>query len=206
MKCKNNILNFNEPAPLQVILPEGQYLINSSDPLLDFTSIIDTAMNAISIATISVSYNELTNKIVFEVANDGSPNITIPASTPMAKVLGITEDLLVPGTATPTSPSGQVDLSGYSNVYIHSKEVADVHGIDGDSGLIALVDPISLADAPFGSYAYKQENDDELASIVYEDARNLKRIRIVLRDNLGNKLPIGTHTMNIVLKIYLASG
>ncbi len=203
---QNNILDFNEPAPLQVILPEGQYLINSSNPLLDFTSIIDTAMNAISIATISVSYNELTNKIVFEVANDGSPNITIPASTPMAKVLGITSDLTIPATATPTSPTGQVDLSGYSNVYIHSKEVADVHGIDGDSGLIALVDPISLADAPFGSYAYKQENDDELASIVYEDARNLKRIRIVLRDNLGNKLPIGTHTMNIVLKIYLASG
>jgi hypothetical protein len=63
-----------------------------------------------------------------------------------------------------------------------------------------------LSDAPFGAYAYKQENDDELASIVYEDIRNLSRLRIVLRDNLGNKLPIGTHTMNIVLKIYLASG
>jgi len=203
---QNNILDFNEPAPLQVILPEGQYLINSSNPLLDFTSILETAMTSVSVATISVSYNELTNKIVFEVANDGSPNITIPASTPMASVLGITEDLTIPATATPTSPSGQVDLSGYQNVYVHSKEIADTHGIDGDSGLIALTDPVSLADAPFGSYAYKQENDDELASIVYEDVRNLSRMRIVLRDNLGNKLPIGTHTMNIVLKIYLASG
>jgi len=203
---QNNILDFNEPAPLQVILPEGQYLINSSNPLLDFTSILETAMTSVSVATISVSYNELTNKIVFEVANDGSPNITIPASTPMASVLGITEDLTIPATATPTSPSGQVDLSGYQNVYVHSKEIDDTHGIDGDSGLIALTDPVSLADAPFGSYAYKQENDDELASIVYEDVRNLSRMRIVLRDNLGNKLPIGTHTMNIVLKIYLASG
>ena len=203
---QNNILNFNEPAPLQVILPEGQYLINSSNPLLDFTSILETAMTSISVATISVSYNELTNKIVFEVANDGSPNITIPASTPMAKVLGITSDLTIPATATPTSPSGLVDLSGYQNVYIHSKEIADTHGIDGDSGLIALVDDISLTNAPFGSYAYKGENDDELASIVYEDVRNLSRLRIVLRDNLGNKLPIGTHTMNVILKIYLASG
>jgi hypothetical protein len=112
--------------------------------------------------------------------------------------------LLVNGVAT--SAPFQVDLSGYQNVYIHSKEVADTHGIDGDNGLIALVDPVSLADAPFGAYAYKQENDDELASIVYEDVRNLSRLRIVLRDNLGNKLPIGTHKMNIVLKIYLASG
>ena len=124
----------------------------------------------------------------------------------MAKVLGITSDLTIPATATPTSPSGLVDLSGYQNVYIHSKEIADTHGIDGDSGLIALVDDISLTNAPFGSYAYKGENDDELASIVYEDVRNLSRLRIVLRDNLGNKLPIGTHTMNVILKIYLASG
>ena len=203
---QNNVLLFTDPSGQVVTLPEGQYLINSSNPLLDFTSILEGLMTSITVATISVSYDELTNKIVFEVANDGSPNITILASSPMASVLGITEDLVVPATATPTSPSGQVDLSGYSNVYIHSKEVADTHGIDGDSGLIALVDPISLTDAPFGAYAYKQENDDELASIVYEDVRNLSRLRIVLRDNLGNKLPIGTHTMNIVLKIYLSSG
>lgn len=203
---QNNILLFTDPSGQVVTLPEGQYLINSSNPLLDFTSILEGLMTSISVATISVSYNELTNKIVFEVANDGSPNITILKDSPMASVLGITEDLVVPATATPTSPSGQVDLSGYQNVYVHSKEVADTHGIDGDSGLIALVDPVSLSDAPFGSYAYKQENDDELASIVYEDVRNLSRLRIVLRDNLGNKLPIGTHTMNIVLKIYLASG
>ena len=203
---QNNVLLFTDPSGQVVTMPEGQYLINSSNPLLDFTSILEGLMTSITVATISVSYDELTNKIVFEVANDGSPNITILASSPMAKVLGITEDLVVPATATPTSPSGQVDLSGYSNVYIHSKEVADTHGIDGDSGLIALVDPISLTDAPFGAYAYKQENDDELASIVYEDVRNLSRLRIVLRDNLGNKLPIGTHTMNIVLKIYLSSG
>jgi hypothetical protein len=115
---QNNILDFIEGGALQITLPEGQYLINSSDPLLDFTSILETAMTSAGVATITVSYNELTNKIVFEVANDGSPNVTIPASTPMADVLGITEDLTILATATPTSPAGQMDLSGKRNCFI----------------------------------------------------------------------------------------
>jgi hypothetical protein len=63
-----------------------------------------------------------------------------------------------------------------------------------------------LVDAPFGGFAYRQNNDDELASIQYDQVRNLSRISIILRDNLGNKLNIGTHKMNVVLKCYLDSG
>ncbi len=208
---QNNTLIIDDGSQKTITLPEGQYLINSSNPALDFTTILQNALNAVSASTFVVSYNELTNKIEFEVTAgfpvvifSNSPPFGLPISN-MADVLGLTENIqiLVGNTE---SAQAQVDLSGYQNVYVHSKEVADTHGIDGDSGLIALVDPISLTDAPFGAYAYKQENDDELASIVYEDVRNLSRLRIVLRDNLGNKLPIGTHTMNIVLKIYLSSG
>ena len=203
---QNNILDFIEGGALQITLPEGQYLINSSDPLLDFTSILETAMTSVGVATITVSYNELTNKIVFEVANDGSPNVTIPASTPMADVLGITEDLTIPATATPTSPSGQMDLSGFQNVYLHSKEIALSHAIDGDFGLISMITPINLSDAPFGSYAYRKNDDDELSQISYDDVRNLKRIRLTLRDNKGNVLPIGTHKVSLTLLAFLASG
>ena len=203
---QNNILVFEEPAPLIVQLPEGQYLINSSNPLLDFTSILENLMTSVSVATISVSYNELTNKIVFEVANDGSPNITIKAISPMAHVLGITEDLVVPATATPTSPVGTMDLSGFQNVYLHSKEIALSHAIDGDFGLISMITPINLSDAPFGSYAYRKNDDDELSQISYDDVRNLKRVRLTLRDNKGNILPIGTHKISLTLLSFLASG
>ena len=206
----NNTLVIFDGFERVVTLPEGQYLINSSNPLLDFTTILENAINAVSTSSVSISYNELTNKIEFEVTA-GTPVSFYSKDEPsfvrssMSDVLGLTQTLQVLVGNT-ESAQAQLDLSGYQNVYVHSKEVADTHGIDGDSGLIALVDPVSLSDAPFGSYAYKQENDDELASIVYEDVRNLSRLRIVLRDNLGNRLPIGTHKMNIVLKIYLASG
>jgi hypothetical protein len=208
---QNNTLNINDGSFRTITLPEGQYLINSSNPLLDFTTILQNALNAVSTSTFVVSYNELTNKIEFEVTAgvpvvlfSSSPPFGVPTSN-MAETLGITSNIQILVGNTESSQE-QLDLSGIQNVYVHSKEIADTHGIDGDSGLIALVDPVNLSNAPYGSYAYKQENDDELASIVYEDVRNLSRIRIILRDNLGNRLPIGTHKMNIVLKIYLASG
>ncbi len=208
---QNNTLIIDDGSQKTITLPEGQYLINSSNPALDFTTILQSAINAVSLSNVVVTYNELTNKIEFEVTA-GVPIVIFSNKLPfglptsnMADVLGLTSNLQILVGNTESSQA-QVDLSGYQNVYVHSKEIADTHGIDGDSGLIALVDPVRLTDAPFGAYAYKPEKDDDLASIVYEDVRSLSRLRIVLRDNLGNKLPIGTHTMNIVLKIYLASG
>ena len=41
-----------------------------------------------------------------------------------------------------------------------------------------------------------------LCEIVYSEPQNLSRIRIVLRDNEGNKLDIGTKNMSVVLKAY----
>jgi len=121
--------------------------------------------------------------------------------------LGLTDNLFVPnGLGAPLPADGTVQLAGYQNVYLHSKEIADTNAIDGDFGLISVVEPISLADTEYNSYAYKQNNDDELAQILYEQPRNLSRIRVTLRDNLGNILPIGTSKINFVLKSYLASG
>lgn len=198
-----NFLNFNVAQPQSVILVEGQYLIGSVNPLLDFVSSLENVINAVSTSTLSIVYNDLTNKLIFNVIS--GQTTTLLASSPMASVLGITNDLVLQ-PLTPTSAQAQVDLSGIQNVYVHSKEIADTHGIDADSGLISLVECVNLSNAPYGSYAYKKNDDDELSSIVYEDIRNLSRLRIVLRDNLGNKLPIGTHKLNVVLKLYLASG
>ena len=213
---QNNRITYDDGTGEKTgILPEGQYLIGSSNPLLDFTTQLTNVINATTAATVQVTYNELTNKFEFACSTPFSfyPNglttgslgpITFPST--MADALGITEELFVPGGLVPTPAQSQADLSGFQNVYVHSKEIALSHAIDGDTGLISVVSPVSLADTPFGGYAYRQNNDDELASIVYDQVRNLSRISIVLRDNLGNKLPIGGHKMNIVLKCYLDSG
>jgi hypothetical protein len=123
----------------------------------------------------------------------------------MADVLGIAEgDESQLGLTTQT-PSYTPALNGLNMVYVQSKDLGEQNGIDGDFGLIPLVESVSLHDAPFGSYAYKQSNDSELSEVRYENPRNLNRINITLRDVEGNKLNIGTNTMTITFKIYLST-
>jgi hypothetical protein len=47
-------------------------------------------------------------------------------------------------------------------------------------------------------------NDSDLATIFYEQPRNLNRIDIRLRDTQGKILNIGTKKMTLVIKCYFA--
>jgi hypothetical protein len=214
---QNNLLSVSTGAPpISINIPEGQYLLGSVTPSLDFVTVFTNQINtAIAPATIAINYNELTNKLEFTMTgsdlqifgSSSTPPLTATASQILINdAIGIGANGLFLPDGVATSAPFQVDLSGFQNVYVHSKEVALSHAIDGDTGLISVVSPVSLADAPFGGFAYRQNNDDELASIQYDQVRNLSRISIILRDNLGNKLDIGTHKMNVVLKCYLDSG
>ena len=213
---QNNFLSVSTGGPpISIFIPEGQYLLGSVNPLLDFVTVLTNQINAsIGPSTIAINYNELTNKLEFTMTGSdlfifGSQNTPLTptqAKTIINDVLGLPATTFFLPDGVLTSAPFQVDLSGFQNVYVHSKEVALSHAIDGDSGLISVVSAVSLVDAPFGGFAYRQNDDDELASIQYDQVRNLSRISIILRDNLGNKLNIGTHKMNVVLKCYLDSG
>jgi hypothetical protein len=186
---QNNVIRFLEGGVQRAtFLPEGQYIISAitaspPDPW-DFVAQLEDAINtAATGSNLVVSYNELTGKLGFELI--GGSSITLQTNqsngSSISDVLGLTSDLFIPfGLGSPVYPAGTVQLSGYQNVYLHSKEIADTNA--------------------------KQNNDDELAQILYEQPRNLSRIRITLRDNLGNILPVGTAKINFVLKSYLASG
>ena len=208
---QNNILKIAENFEETVILPEGQYAITTAAAPYNFLTALENAINANPGITgpIVLSYNTLTGKIEF-TNNSGFDVIIIVTSevtnSPLTKVIGVTEDLTIPATGVTVSAQVLPDLSGFQNVYLHSKEIADSGAVDGDFGLISVVTPISLSDAPFNSYAYRKNDDDELSLIMYEQPRNLRRIRIKLKDDKGNTLPIGVHNINLVLKAYLSSG
>ena len=190
---------------LGFIVPEGQYVISTlgvppaNDLLTVLTNLINTSIGP---DTVVITLDPITNKLKFTF---GTPNYKFIENTPstpspLNDVLGIVNP--TPAYTDIIDADALPDLTGYKNVYIHSKDIADLNGVDAGFGLISLAEPISLVDTPYGSYAYKQNNDDELASIVFEQPRNLSVIRIVLRDENGVKLDIGTHTMNIVFKAY----
>jgi len=203
---QNNILKIAEAFEETVVLGEGQYAITTAAAPYNFLTALENAINAEITGPIALSFNTLTGKIEF--TNNGAIDLIIIVgdNSPLAEVIGVTEDLTIPSTGTPVSAQVLPDLSGYQNVYLHSKEIADSSAVDGDFGLISVVTPISLSEAPYNSYAYRKNDDDELSLIAYEQPRNLRRIRIKLKDDKGNTLPVGVHNINLVLKAYLSPG
>jgi hypothetical protein len=203
----NNLLKIDQQGVgiVDVVVPEGQYVISTlgvpppNDLLVVLKGLIDVA---IAPETVSITVDSITNKLLFTFS---SPDFKLGiADSPMNDVLGLGVETPVYSAAI--TASSLPDLSGYPMVYVHSKKLAEANAIDGDFGLISVAESVSLVDAPYGSYAYRQNNDDELSAILYDNIRNLNRIQITLRDVKGNKLDIGTFSMTVIFKVILASG
>lgn len=174
-------------------VPPGQYNIDQFMSALVFEFLATGHV-------VVITQDELTQKLIF---NFPAETITIFSNSSIAPVLGLTENLICP-LGVPTSPQFTPDLSGINAVNVHSAVLGESNGIDGNSGLINLLERVSLHDIPFGSFGYKQNNDNDLAMVSYAQPKNLQRIDIRLRDTQGNILNIGTKKMSIILKVYFA--
>ena len=190
---QNNVLNyFDINNPLTFTIAPAQYNIDQYITAL----IAGFLSNGVIVV---ITQDDLTQKLVFTFTND----TTLDAKSSMAPVLGMTNSFTCLA-GVPTSPQFPPDLSGINAVNIHSTSLGEAHGIDSNTGLISLVERVSLHDIPYGSFGYKMNNDSELATIFYEQPRNLNRIDIRLRDTQGAILNIGTKKMTLVLKVYFA--
>jgi len=208
----NNVLTLYQGVdfgPLEIIVPQGQYTID--ELMTTLTDLMNTEFSGRG-TTVNIDFVEHQNVLKFTFS--GSPNIlnnrmTFDISSTMFNVLGIkenitTETVIVNGLEVeqiicPYSP----DLSGINQVKIHSEQVSNGHGLDaGRAGTINLLETVSMHNVEYGSWGYKKNDNDMLCEIVYSEPQNLSRIRIVLRDNEGNKLDIGTKNMSVVLKAY----
>jgi hypothetical protein len=188
---QNNVLNyFNINTPEVFTITPAQYNIDQ------FITALTAGFTTLGTAVI-ITQDDLTQKLIFTFIND----VTLDAKSSMAPVLGLTNSITCLA-GIPTSPQFPPDLSGINAVNIHSSSLGDAHGIDANTGLISLVERVSLHDIPYGSFGYKQNNDSELATIFYEQPRNLNRIDIRLRDTQGKILNIGTKKMSLVIKVY----
>lgn len=207
---QNNQLVIDRLGVKSVItIPEGQYVISTLGvpPPNDFITTLENAINAnYGVNTVTITFDEVTQKLSFtwNIADYKFVSPTDDARSLMNDVLGITEadtgttGLVITASATPY-------LNGYDQVYIQSEQIAGANGIDGSFGLIPLIESISFHNTPFGGYAHKQQNDAELSQIVYEEPKNLSRVRITLRDVTGNLLDTGTHPITITFKVYFSS-
>lgn len=199
----NNTLTLSQNglANITVTIPEGQYNIDLL--MTELKNAIDTVL--IDGAIVTVTRSSTTFKLTFTFSGAGTAannNVQFfVAGSTISKVIGLENDSV---NGTVLLMDNIYNLVGSEYVQVHSPQVGEIHGLDaGASGYISLVDTISLAETPFGGTAYKQNNDDELSEILYEQPKNLSRVSIVLRDEQGNKLSLPDNTnCSIMLKIY----
>lgn len=190
----NNVFTFREGAvTFNAVVPEGQYILN------DYVFALQTAINLVSGGAVTVTVDPTTNRIVF---TDTVPITILPVSS--GNAAGDVCGILTEQTGLSVTADALPDLSGIDMVFLHSRDVSSNFSIDGDAGMISAFEGVSLHDTQFGANAYYQSNDVIGSEITYDKAINLSRIRIVLRDNLGNKLNIGTSKLIVIFKVWFA--
>lgn len=199
----NNVLYFKQNAePIQfVTVPTGQYNVDNLATTLK--TLLDGVLAFGTIVTIT--RDSITYKYTFTFSGAVSPannNVIFYYDTSTIRdPIGL---LQTTASSSVLVMDTIFNLKGKEIVQIHSPEIGEMHGLDaGATGYISLVETVSLTTTPFGSVAHRQNNDDELAMILYEQPKNLSRIRITLRDESGVKLtlPDNSH-MSIMLKIF----
>ena len=200
---RNNVLFFkqNAEAIKSITLQVGQYNVDTLatelktqlESQLVFGTVVDITRSNITYKytfTFSCAVTPANNEVIF-----------YQDTSTVRDVIG----LLNTGTASNIIIMDTVfNLKGIEIVQIHSPQIGEMHGLDaGATGYISLVETVSLATTPFGSVAHRQNNDDELAMILYEQPKNLSIVRIVIRDEQGVKLtlPDNAH-VSVMLKIF----
>jgi len=201
---RNNVLFFkqNAEAIKSITLQVGQYNVDTLatelktqlETKLVFGTVVDITRSNITFKytfTFSGAVTPANNEVIF-----------YQDTSTIRDVIGLLQ------TTDPASNIIVMDtvfnLKGIEIVQVHSPEIGEMHGLDaGATGYISLLETVSLATTPFGSVAHRQNNDDELAMILYEQPKNLSIVRIVIRDEQGIKLtlPDNAH-VSVMLKIF----
>jgi hypothetical protein len=201
---RNNVLFFkqNAEAIKSITIPVGQYNVDNLATELKTQLELQLVFGTV----VDITRSNITFKYTFTFSGAVTPAnnevILYQDTSTIRDVIGLLQT---------TSPASNIivmdtvfNLKGIEIVQVHSPEIGEMHGLDaGATGYISLLETVSLATTPFGSVAHRQNNDDELAMILYEQPKNLSIVRIVIRDEQGVKLtlPDNAH-VSVMLKIF----
>ena len=176
-------------------IPTGQYTINDLLPLLG--TALTTGAGP-TLLTITATYNSTTNRIELEAVGTVTDYIRITNASlesqyepsPLDPVIGNnTNDIILEG-AGPVSLNLPPNLTGISEVYIHSKDLSQSNTAEAQ-GTFSALDVLSLTETPYGAVAshyYKDPTMHHVDYAPYQSERNLTKINIRLRDSEGNLL------------------
>ena len=173
-----------------VVLPAGQYSIT------EFTTALNLLLSDHSYALNPVSKKMIataTAPIRFLNRKDGNP---------MATALGISTSSVAPTLLYTAQNLPQ--LGGIESVYILSNTAGQSNLLSPNSNTFPLLVQVPLT-VPFGFVEHYQSPQDKLDSITYPNYSNgisFRKFDVKIVDKYGNKLDLGGHDINIILKIY----
>jgi hypothetical protein len=187
---KLRILGGSMGLPLDATITPGQYNI---DQLISALTIaID---NLLVTDNVVITKDTITNILTFTT----TANLTIYSTSSMVPVLGITDTL----NGVINVSQEPWNLNDLQFVQVHSNAIGYSHGLDASRGIISLIETVSLVETPFGAVAHRQNNDDVISEILYDQPRNMFNIDIRLRDQDGKLLSLpSNHNCTVILKIY----
>ena len=176
--------------PADVKIDVGQYNI---DQLI--IALTDSINDGLQTDTVVITKEPITNKLIFTTT--GIMDIFISS---MAPVIGLSNSLS--GSIVNNMPLPW-NLNDLQFVQVHSNAVGSAHGIDASRGIISLIETVSLVETPFGAVAHRQNNDNMISEILYDQPRNMFNIDVRLRDQDGILLDLpDNHNCTVILKIY----
>jgi hypothetical protein len=191
------IQNVVLPVEETVTIPPGQY--NVDQLITELKTQIELKLTVGT--TVAITKSATLYNLTFTFAGANNQVIFFYDTSTISNIIGLTETNTASNVIIMSNP---YNLRPLDFVQVHSPQLAEMHGLDGGAnGYIGLLETVSLASTGFGGIAYRQNNDDELASVIYEQPRNLSRVSIILRDEQGNRLTLPSNAyITIIIKIF----
>ena len=185
-------------ASTEVSIAAGQYTITTF--IAAWKAAIDAVLTGGS--TVAITQDPITQLLTFTFSGGTNPNTAL--DSPSVDTiegwysLGFNSFRAEASSWTATYIP---NIRGYSDVYVHCKEIGGGDYYDGDAGAISAFAQVSFADVPFGAMGHYQTGNHTFDTIRYSTPRNLSSLKIVLRDSQGNILDTGASDINVVLRI-----
>ncbi len=197
----NNTLDLNQNSlgVVQAIIPAGQYNIDA------LIVALKTAIDAVLIGsvTVAITKNTNTNQLTFTFSGGlpANDNVSFVDTSTIKELIGFSATIPENNILTMPNPW---NLNPLQYVQIHSQALASNHGLDGGANTtIGLLETVSLTETAFGGVAHRQNNDDELAEIIYDDQRALNQIDIKIRKASGKILTLPEkHHITVMINAY----
>lgn len=169
-----------------VTIPEGQYNVTQLATILQDT--ISTAINPDSLGVV-VSTASGDSRTILRFTWVGDTYAIDYDNSTIRDVIGLTADI---GPAVFYDLQSEVNLTGVSEVYIHSKDLSQSNTAEAQ-GTFSALDVLSLAETPYGAvvgHYYKDPTMHHVDYAPFQSERNLTKINIRLRDSEGNLLTL----------------